>query len=114
MVNVDILYVHIPVRLRAAIDAVFMIFPIAICALMFWLGGQMFLSSLTTLERTNTVWGPPLYPLRGVIPLAAVLMLSQVIAQLLRRVYTVFTGQMLATAVAADKDIDAVAKEVAP
>jgi TRAP-type mannitol/chloroaromatic compound transport system permease small subunit len=49
-----------------------------------------------------------------VIPLAAVLMLSQVIAQLLRRVYTVFTGQMLATAVAADKDIDAVAKEVAP
>jgi len=114
MVNVDILHVHIPVRLRAAIDAVFMILPIAICLLMFWLGGQMFLSSLATLERTNTAWGPPLYPLRGVIPLAAALMFSQVIAQLLRRVYIVWTGRTLETAVTADKDIDAVPKEVAP
>ena len=113
MVNVDILHVHIPLRLRAAIDAVLMILPITICVLMFWLGGQMFLSSLAKLERTNTVWGPPLYPLRGVIPLAAALMLSQVIAQLLRRVYTVCTGHVLETAIAADKDIDAVPKEVA-
>jgi TRAP-type mannitol/chloroaromatic compound transport system permease small subunit len=111
MVNVDILHVHIPTRLRAAIDAIFMILPIAICLLMFWLGGQMFLSSLAKLERTNTVWGPPLYPLRGVIPLAAALMLSQVIAQLLRRVHIVFTGRTLETAVAADADIDAVPKE---
>jgi TRAP-type mannitol/chloroaromatic compound transport system permease small subunit len=113
MVNVDILHVHIPVRLRAAIDAVFMILPIAICLLMFWLGGQMFLSSLAKLERTNTVWGPPLYPLRGVIPLGAALMLSQVIAQLLRRVHMVFTGRTLETAVTADRDIDAVPREVA-
>ncbi|MCU0612978.1 MAG: TRAP transporter small permease subunit [Candidatus Eisenbacteria bacterium] len=113
MVNVDILHAHIPVRLRAAIDAVFMILPIAICLLMFWLGGQMFLSSLAKLERTNTVWGPPLYPLRGVIPLAAALMLSQVIAQLFRRVYIVFTGRTLETAVTADRDIDALPREVA-
>lgn len=113
MVNVEILHVHIPFRLRAAIDAALMILPIAICLLMFWLGGQMFLTSLGQLERTNTVWAPPLYPLRGVIPLAAALMLSQVLAQLLRRLYTVFTGQVLETAVTMDTKIDAVPGEVA-
>lgn len=113
MVNVEILHVHIPFRIRAAIDAVLMILPIAICLLMFWLGGQMFLSSLAKLERTNTVWGPPLYPLRGVIPMAAALMLCQVIAQLLRRVYAVCTGRPLETMVAADQAIDAVPGEKA-
>ena len=112
MVNVEILHVHIPFRLRAAIDAVLMIFPIAICLLMFWLGGQMFLFSLAKLERTNTVWGPPLYPLRGVIPLAAALMLSQVFAQLLRRLYAVCTGRVFETAVTTETDIDAVPGEV--
>jgi TRAP-type mannitol/chloroaromatic compound transport system permease small subunit len=113
MVNVEILHVHIPLRLRAGIDAVLMILPITICLLMFWLGGQMFLSSLIQLERTNTVWAPPLYPLRGVIPLAAALMLSQVLAQLLRRLYTVFTGRELERVVAAETDIDAVPGGVA-
>ena len=112
MVNVEILHVHIPVRVRAVIDTVLMILPISICLLMFWLGGQMFLSSLASLERTNTVWAPPLYPLRGVIPLAAALMLSQVLAQLLRRVYTAATGQALETALPRKAAIDAVPGEV--
>lgn len=112
MVNVEILHVRVPARARAAIDAVLMILPITICLLMFWLGGQMFLSSLAGLERTNTVWAPPLYPLRGVIPLAAVLMLSQVFAQLLRRLYTVATGQVFETAFPKEADRDAVPGEV--
>jgi len=95
MVNVEILHVHIPFRLRAAIDAVLMILPICICLLMFWL------------------WGPPLYPLRGVIPLAAALMLTQVIAQLLRRIYAICTGRPLKTLVTAEHAIDAVPVEKA-
>jgi TRAP-type mannitol/chloroaromatic compound transport system permease small subunit len=113
MVNVEILHVHIPFRARAVIDAVLMALPIAICLLMFWLGGQMFLTSLAKLERTNTVWAPPLYPLRGVIPLAALLMLAQVLAQLLRRIHAAATGRELETAVRRDADIDAAPAEVA-
>lgn len=112
MVNVEIFHVHIPFRVRAALDAVLMVLPVTICLLLFWFGGQMFLSSLAQLERTNTVWAPPLYPLRGMIPLAALLMLSQVIAQLLRRVYAACTGRPLETDVAADRAIDAVPGEV--
>lgn len=114
MVNVEILHQRFPFRLRAAIDTLLMILPIAICLLMFWLGGQLFLSSLAKLERTNTVWAPPLYPLRGVIPLAATLMLLQVLAQLLRRLYAVFTGRPLETALAMEADIDSVPGEVRP
>lgn len=101
MVNVEILHIRFPFRVRAAIDAVFMILPIVICILMFWLGGSLFLSSLAKLERTNTVWAPPLYPLRGVIPLAATLMLLEVLAQLIRRLYAAFTGRPLEVAVEA-------------
>ena len=113
MVNVEILSVHFPFRLRAAIDAVLMLLPIGICALLFWFGGQMFLSSLAQLERTNTVWAPPLYPLRGMIPVAALLMLSQVVAQLLRRIYALSTGRPLEVDVVSDAAIDTVPGEVA-
>ncbi len=101
MPNVDLLHTHIPFRLRSALDCVTMLFPIAICLLMFWLGGQIFLTSLSQLERTNTVWAPPLYPLRGVIPLAAFLMLLQVFAQWLRRLYAALTGRPMEIVVAA-------------
>jgi TRAP-type mannitol/chloroaromatic compound transport system permease small subunit len=97
MVNVEILHQRFPFRVQATVDAVFLLIPITICALMIWLGGQQFLVSFAKLEHTNTTWGPPLYPLKGVIPLAAFLLLLQALAQFVRRVYAAITGQALVT-----------------
>jgi TRAP-type mannitol/chloroaromatic compound transport system permease small subunit len=95
MVNMEMVHQRFPFRVRSVIDAVLLMLPMAIAGIMLWIGGHYFLSSLAKLEHTNTVWGPPLYPVKGVIPLAAFLLLLQVFAQFIRRVYAIITGRPL-------------------
>jgi TRAP-type mannitol/chloroaromatic compound transport system permease small subunit len=95
MVNMEMVHQRFPFRFRSALDAVLLMLPMLIAGMMFWIGGNSFLTSLAKLEHTNTVWGPPLYPVKGVIPLAAFLLLLQVFAQFIRRVYAIITGQLL-------------------
>ena len=94
-INVEILHDRLPIRPRAILDLVLSILPLVICGLMIWKGGAFFLTSLRLHEHTQTVFGPPLYPLRGVIPVAAFLLLIQVIAKFARDLHLVITGEEL-------------------
>lgn len=95
MVNVEIFHDRLPLRVRAILDLVTFLLPLGICVLMIWLGGNIFLVSLGKLEHTNTVFGPPLYPLRGVIPVAGFLLLTQVVAKFARDLHIAITGEEL-------------------
>jgi len=95
MVNVEIFHDRLPLRVRAILDLVTFLLPLGICVLMIWLGGNIFLVSLGKLERTNTEFGPPLYPLRGVIPVAGFLLLTQVVAKFARDLHIAITGEEL-------------------
>ncbi len=95
MVNVEIFRERMSLRAGAILDAVIFLIPLGIIILMIWLGGEFFLKSLSKLEHTNTEFGPPLYPLRGIIPLAAFLLLTQVVAKFVRDLHTAITGEPL-------------------
>ncbi len=95
MVNVDILHERLPFRAKSIIDTILFICPLIICIIMIWKGGNAFLYSFAKLEHTNTVFGPPLYPLRGIIPLAAIMLLIQAFAKFLRDLYAAITGRTL-------------------
>lgn len=95
MVNVEILYERIPVRIRAFLDLFLALIPFSICGVMIWKGGVAFWDSLMINEHSQTVWGPPLYPLRGVIPLAAFLLLLQLVAKFIRDLNIAITGEKL-------------------
>lgn len=94
-INVEILHDRLPVRPRAILDLFLFIFPLIICGVMIWQGGSFFLNSVKIHEHTQTVFGPPLYPLRGIIPVAALLLLIQVAAKFARDLHLVTTGKEL-------------------
>ena len=95
MVNVEIFHDRLSIRARAILDLFLFIIPLVICGLMIWRGGAFFWISVQQLERTQTVFGPPLYPLRGVIPLAALLLLVQVVGKFIRDLHIAITGAEL-------------------
>lgn len=95
MVNVEILHDRLSIRGRAILDLFLFIAPLVICIAMIWRGGYWFLDSVKINEHTQTVFGPPLYPLRGLIPLAAFLLLMQLVAKFVRDLHLVITGKEL-------------------
>lgn len=95
MVNVEIFHDRLPIKARAILDLFLFIVPLVICCLMIWKGGSFFWVSLQQLERTQTVFKPPLYPLRGIIPLAALLLLIQVVGKFIRDLHIAITGAEL-------------------
>ena len=95
MVNVEILHDRLPIRARAILDLFLFLIPLFIFVVMIWRGGSFFGISVNQLERTQTVFGPPLYPLRGLIPVAAFLLLMQVVAKFVRDLHLAITREEL-------------------
>ena len=91
----DIFYRRWPVRTQAAIDLtlyILVFFP-AMLALV-WVGIDFFWSSF--LIRETSAFSPyrrPIYPLKGVIPVAALLLLLQGVAQVLRCIIALRSGR---------------------
>lgn len=87
-VNVDILYSHFSTRSRAFIDiftsGLFFLF----CGMMLVYGGSLAWESLSIWELSNSAWRPPLYPVKMMIPVGALLLLLQGIAKLIRDILT--------------------------
>jgi TRAP-type mannitol/chloroaromatic compound transport system permease small subunit len=93
MISVDIIHRRLPRRVQAFLNVITFVILLAICLVLIWLGGLEAIYSWQVREHTNTTWEPPLYPLRTVIPIAAVLLLLQGIAQFIRDVSIAFTGR---------------------
>lgn len=88
-VNVDIIYGRFSPRTRSIIDLITSTLFFFFCGLMLWKGVEFAWASILEREASNTVWGPPLYPLKTVIPVAAFLLLLQGLAKFIRDFLTV-------------------------
>lgn len=93
MVNVGILHDRFPLRVRAVVDLITFLFPLVICLSLIWVGGGFFIDSVKEGELSNTFFAPPLYPLRGIIPASALLLLFQVVAKFARDLHIAITGR---------------------
>ncbi len=96
-IRTDFLYQRWSVRTQATVDAfcyLFLFFPGI--ALFLWFGAEFAWASWLREERTvGSSWMPVIYPLKGVIPVAAGLLLLQGVAELLKCVYALRTGRWL-------------------
>jgi len=88
-VRVEIVYQYLPQRLKKIIDFCSSAFVMFFAVLLFWQGGWMFVSSFVTQERSPSMWGPLLYPYKIFIPIAAALLMLQVIAEVIRDILAV-------------------------
>ena len=96
-IRTDFLWQHWPVRTRAAIDALAylgLFFPAM--ALLLVASGEAAWSAFVLDERSaETVWFPPLWPLKAVVPLSTLLLLVQGISELARSLHAWRSGEEL-------------------
>jgi TRAP-type mannitol/chloroaromatic compound transport system permease small subunit len=92
-VNMDLIYVRTSPRGRALLDVItFWLFAL-FCVVLVWKGGETSWRALETLEHSGSIWNPPMYPIRVVLPTGACLLLLQGIAKFVRDVMTLVGGK---------------------
>lgn len=85
-VRVDVLYNGFPKKVKYIINIVTCILLLICMYLTFRYGLNMFLVSLSRDERIGSVWGSPMWTLRGWVPLGALLMGIQGISELIKNI----------------------------
>lgn len=76
-VRVDALFHLFSKRGQALIELVTYPFAFFYLVVILWIGGERALEAIRALERTDSAWGPYLFPVLAAVPVAAVLMLLQ-------------------------------------
>jgi len=82
--NVDIVHSILPPRIRAAVDIFTSVLIFIFIGALIWFGGEMALRSLGRMETSMSAWNPPIWPVKALIPIAAILVLLQALAKLIR------------------------------
>ncbi|MSQ55220.1 MAG: TRAP transporter small permease subunit [Betaproteobacteria bacterium] len=83
-VRIDLLYDRLSRRSRAILDLFTFVFFLLYAGALIWVGATMGWTSFQQGEGTGTPWNPPIWPVKLAIPVAALLLLLQGIANLLR------------------------------
>ncbi len=83
-VNVDIIYARFSTKTKAALDIITSVLFFLFCGMLLVYGGSLAWDSLSRFEHSQSAWNPPLYPVKLMIPLAAILLIVQGIAKLIR------------------------------
>lgn len=83
-VRLDLLYDRLSPRLKAVFDVATFIFFLLFCGVLFWKGARMGWDSLKIMERSQSSWGPILFPIKFIIPLGTGLLLLQGVVKLIR------------------------------
>lgn len=83
-VTVDVVYARFSARTRAWLDVVTLLFFVLYLGTLIWAGFVWGWDSLKGGETTGSPWNPPIWPVKLAIPIAAVLVLLQGIANVVR------------------------------
>src|SRR5262245_4464935 len=96
-VRTDMLWEAFSDRTKGMIDSLaFLLFFLPTMAVLFFISIDDFFYSLSINERSNSgAWAPILWPLRGVIPLTALMLFLQGISELMKSLWAWRTGQFL-------------------
>ena len=95
-VNVDILYGRFSPRGRAILDLFTWLLFYAFVGILIWKGLHLGLLSIERLELSNTFWHPPIYPVKPIVFVGAVLIFFQGLTRTARDWVMVITGKELA------------------
>lgn len=88
MVNMDLFYGRLSVKRKALVDLATFIITLIFCAVLIWKSGDSAWTSVKWQETSDTIWHVPLYPVRLLIPLGAVLLLVQALSNFIKDLFT--------------------------
>jgi TRAP-type mannitol/chloroaromatic compound transport system permease small subunit len=87
-VTMDVFVSRASPRVRAVIALTTSLLFFFCIGLLVWQGGLEARDSIVIREKVNSVWGPPLYPLKILWPIGAILLLLQGVANFMRDLKT--------------------------
>ena len=87
-VNVDIFYGRFSVRKKALVDVCTSFLFFLFIGVLLWQGSSMAWESAAKLETSQSIWNPPVWPIKIAIPVAGLLVLLQGLVRLLSDVRT--------------------------
>lgn len=94
-VRMDVVYNRLSIRGKAIVDVLTASLFFYFVIVLLWQGGQFALRSILTLQCTDSVWGPPEYPIKTIIPVAAFLLILQGAAKFIRDLVLAIRGRPL-------------------
>ena len=92
-VNVDILTSRLSLKKLSILNLFTWVFFFAFCIVILWHGSELAWESFVIREHLASVWGPPMYPYKAVLPLAAFLIILQGVVEFIRDVIGATTGE---------------------
>ncbi len=90
VITVDVLYNHFPAKMKAMADMLSFLAILIFCAVIVWKGAESAWSSFLIREKSSSVFAPPLYPLRMLLPVGAFLILLQAAKQIIDELGAIF------------------------
>ena len=94
-VNMDLFYNRWSIRTRAIVDVLTFFIFIFWCGALLWWGTSFAIKSVKFLEHSTTAWGPPIWPLKLMLPLGTFLLFLQGAAKFIRDLSIAITGREL-------------------
>jgi TRAP-type mannitol/chloroaromatic compound transport system permease small subunit len=85
-VKVDIFSSHLPKKVRTLLDIITSSLFFLFSGVLIYFGTSMALDSLSIWEHSNSAWNPPVYPIKMMIPIGALLIFLQGIVKLVREI----------------------------
>ncbi len=92
-VNMDVVYGRLSPRKKALIDLITFWFFVLFCAVLVWKGGEAAWYTIKTWQHSETVWSPPIGPIKLMLPIGAFLLLLQGVAKFVRDAITLVKGR---------------------
>ena len=93
-VSMDVLYNRLSPKWRAILDLFSSILFFIFCGLLLWKGIESSWTSVLRDERSQSFWGPVLWPIKISIAFGALLILLQGVAKFIRDLFIAFGRQM--------------------
>lgn len=94
-IRMDIIYSRFSPRRRAVVDVLTSLLFFLYIIVLILSTGQFAIKSVLENQHSNSLWGPPMYPLKIVMVIAALLVLIQGLAEFIRNLYHAWTGRTL-------------------
>jgi TRAP-type mannitol/chloroaromatic compound transport system permease small subunit len=89
-VSVDVVYYRLSPRSKTIVDIITSIFLFIFVGVLIWKGWGLAYRSYLIGERTVSGWAPPIWPIKMLIPIGAVLVLLQALSNIIRQAIEVF------------------------
>lgn len=94
-VKIDMVYAKLSLRGQRVLDVLTFPFFTVYMVLLIWVGFQFAMESIAIRETSGTPWDPPIYPIKTIFVVGALMLLMQGLAKLVRDVHFLATGKEL-------------------